>query len=329
MIWKKLLNAFLLIVSTGITAQISSGTDRYALAIHGGAGVMSKDKMTPQKQEEYTFHLHRALAIGDSILLAGGTSTDAVVFVVAYLEDCPLFNAGKGAVFTNRGRNELDASIMEGRNRHAGAIAGVTNIRNPIFAARKVMEESEHVMLSGKGASAFARSMGIKIVSNRFFYTKERYQALKKSRKSGRKPQASDKYGTVGCVALDIYGNLSAGTSTGGMTNKKFGRIGDSPIIGAGTWADNKTCAVSCTGHGEYFIRLTLARDVASLMEYKELNLNQAGEIVLQKLSEAGGTGGFIAIDRKGNIIMPFNTPGMFRGYTLSGGEKEIAIFAP
>jgi beta-aspartyl-peptidase (threonine type) len=312
------------IFSIGLSAQ-----NPYALAIHGGAGVMSRADMGAERQHEYTYHLDKALTIGDSILRNGGSSTDAVVRVVSYLEDCPLFNAGKGAVFTHRGTVELDASIMDGATLNAGAIAGVTNIKNPIKAVRLVMDKSEHVMLSGKGASAFARKQGLKMVKNRYFFTKERYESLKRLQKQDRVRNQNDNHGTVGCVALDQQGNLCAGTSTGGMMKKKYGRIGDSPIIGAGTWADNRTCAVSSTGHGEYFIRLTVARDVASLMEYKNMDISQAGNTVLEKLTKIGGTGGFIAIDTNGNISMPFNTSGMFRGYAKSTGEKEIAIFAP
>ena len=299
----------------------------YALVIHGGAGVMNKDRMSAESQQQYLLHLDRALAIGDSILRNGGTSTDAVVQVVSYLEDCPLFNAGRGAVFTHQGRNELDVSIMDGATLNAGALAGVTRIKNPIRAARQVMDKSGHVMLSGKGTTQFAREQGLELVSNRYFKTRERYQSFKQLRRQLRSSNTSDKHGTVGCVALDLQGNLVAGTSTGGMTNKKFGRIGDTPVIGAGTWADNRTCAVSCTGHGEYFIRLTIARDVAAHMEYLRLDLEQAGNRVIEKLTETGGTGGLIALDAKGNITMPFNTSGMFRGYLKSTGEKEIAIF--
>jgi L-asparaginase / beta-aspartyl-peptidase len=306
-----------------------SAQNPYALAIHGGAGVMSRERMSAERQQEYTYHLDKALTIGDSILRTGGSATDAVVEVVSYLEDCPLFNAGKGAVFTHQGTIELDASIMDGATLNAGAIAGVTDIKNPIKAVRLVMEKSVHVMLSGKGASVFAKEQGLEMVKNSYFFTKERHESLKRLQKQERKRNMNDNHGTVGCVALDQQGNLCAGTSTGGMMNKKYGRIGDSPIIGAGTWADNRTCAVSSTGHGEYFIRLTVARDVASLMEYKNMDIAQAGNTVLEKLTQMGGTGGFIAIDSNGNISMPFNTSGMFRGYAKSTGEKEIAIFAP
>lgn len=312
-----------------LTFIFISAQNPYALAIHGGAGVMSQERMSAERQMEYTQHLNRALTIGDSILKNGGSAADAVVEVVSYLEDCPLFNAGKGAVFTHQGTIELDASIMDGATLNAGAIAGVTDIKNPIKAVRMIMEKSDHVMLSAKGASVFAREQGLEMVKNKYFFTPERFESLKRLQKQERERNLNDNHGTVGCVALDQNGNLCAGTSTGGMMNKKYGRIGDSPIIGAGTWADNRTCAVSSTGHGEYFIRLTIARDVASNMEYRNMDIAQAGNVVLEKLSKMGGTGGFIAIDAKGNIAMPFNTSGMFRGFAKSTGEKEIAIFAP
>jgi beta-aspartyl-peptidase (threonine type) len=307
---------------------IASGQNKYCLVLHGGAGVMDTEAFPAEKQKEYIFHLGKALNLGDSVLSHGGTSTEAVVKTVSYLEDCPLFNAGKGAVFTWEGKNELDASVMEGATLKAGAITGVKTIKNPIKAAVSVMNFSEHVFLSGKGAEEFARKQELEMVPNRYFFTGNRYDALKKLKKIQRKRNQNDNHGTVGCVALDIYGNLSAGTSTGGMTGKRYGRIGDTPVIGAGTYADNKTCAVSCTGHGEYFIRLGVARDVAMQMEYLGIPLEQAAGNVLKKLSSLGGTGGFIAIDRSGNITMPFNTTGMFRGFIKSTGEKEIAIFA-
>lgn len=290
---------------------------------------MERQKMSPERQEQYLFHLDRALHTGDSVLRAGGTSTDAVVSTITYLEECPLFNAGKGAVFSWEGKNELDASIMEGATLKAGAVAGVTTIRNPLRTARAVMENSPHVLLSGKGAEAFAREQGLEKVSNRFFFTRERHDQLKALKKKTREREQADNHGTVGCLALDRYGNLCAGTSTGGMTGKRYGRIGDTPIIGAGTWAENATCAVSCTGHGEFFIRAGIARDVAARMEYKGETLQEASAGALAKLTAMGGTGGFIALDANGNITMPFNTSGMFRGYIRSTGEKETAIFVP
>lgn len=311
-----------------ILTLISFGQQNYALVIHGGAGVMQKSAMSDQRQAEYEAKLEEALQVGENLLKNGATSTDAVVEVIKILENSPLFNAGKGAVFTSSGENELDASIMEGKNLNAGAIAGVKDIKNPITAARAVMENSDHVLLSGKGASEFAREQKLEIVKNKYFFTPSRYESLKRLQKQERERTPADNTGTVGCVALDIHGNLCAGTSTGGMTNKKYGRIGDSPIIGAGNYANNKTCAVSCTGHGEYFIRLGVARDISALMEYKNMNVADACAEEIRKLGELGGTGGVIALDAKGNIAMEFNTSGMFRGYIKSSGEKEIAIFA-
>ena len=304
------------------------GQKVHTLVIHGGAGVLAPESMTTDKQKEYRTHLDKALMLGDSVLRNGGTSTEAVVVVVSYMEDCPLFNAGKGAVFTWEGKNELDASIMEGETLHAGAVAGVRTVRHPIKAALAVMNHSEHVMLSGKGASEFAREQGLEIVPNHYFYTENRYKALKSLKKRLRNRNQNDNHGTVGCVALDSYGNLCAGTSTGGMTGKRYGRIGDTPIIGAGTYADNNTCAVSCTGHGEYFIRLGIARNIAEQMEHLGIPLDQAAQNVIGKLTRMGGTGGMICLDHSGNIAMPFNTSGMFRGFITSKGEKEIAIFA-
>jgi L-asparaginase / beta-aspartyl-peptidase len=314
--------AYLFLASAGTAQQ------NYALVIHGGAGVMDKASMSAESQAEYKATLDIALKRGEQLLKTGATATDVVVAVITILEDSPLFNAGKGAVFTHEGKNELDASIMEGKNLNAGAVAGVRDIKNPILAARKVMEKSDHVLLSGNGASEFARSQGLEMVKNKYFFTPSRYESLKRLQQKERQRTPEDNTGTVGCVVLDSYGNLSAGTSTGGMTNKRFGRIGDSPIIGAGTYANNQTCAVSATGHGEYFIRLGVARDISALMEYKNLNVADACSETIRKLGEMGGTGGVIAIDSKGNIAMEFNTSGMFRGYIKSTGEKEIAIFA-
>lgn len=306
---------------------ISLGQSNYALVIHGGAGVLSKEKMEPELQQAYKNKLDEALTLGENMLKDGASATDVVTKVINIMEDSPLFNAGKGAVFTHDGKNELDASIMEGKTMNAGAVAGVRNIKNPINAARAVMENSEHVLLSGEGASEFARQQGLEIVPQSYFYTESRYQSLQRLLKKERKRETKDNIGTVGCVVLDTNGNLCAGTSTGGMTNKKFGRIGDSPLIGAGTYANNKTCAVSCTGHGEYYIRLGFARDISALMEYKNMGIQEACREEIRKLSEMNGTGGVIGIDTRGNIAMEFNTSGMFRGYATSAGEKEIAIF--
>lgn len=289
---------------------------------------MSENEMPEARQAEFKAKLEEALLRGAEILKSGSTSIEAVTEVIKILEDSPLFNAGKGAVFTSNGENELDASIMEGSNLNAGAVSGVRDIRNPIMAAREIMLNSEHVFLSGDGASEYARQQGLDMVKNDYFFTPARYKSLKQLQERERERGPSDNTGTVGCVALDMDGNLCAGTSTGGMTNKRFGRIGDSPVIGAGNYADNKTCAVSCTGHGEYFIRLVAARDIAALMEYKNYSVKQACAEEIRKLGELGGTGGVIGLDVQGNIAMEFNTSGMFRGYIKSSGEKEIAIFA-
>ncbi|HSH50971.1 MAG TPA: isoaspartyl peptidase/L-asparaginase [Bacteroidales bacterium] len=303
------------------TQKEQTSRPEYVIVIHGGAGNASNKDINKEQELIYKEKLEEALAIGEKILAKGGTSIEAIEKTINYLEDCPLFNAGKGAVFTHESTNEMDASIMDGSNLNGGAVAGVGDIKNPISAAIKVMNESEHVMLAGKGASDFVKEHGIEIVDSSYFYTQDRWESLQKILKS-------EKYGTVGCVALDKHGNLAAGTSTGGMTNKKYGRIGDSPIIGAGNYANNNTCAVSATGHGEFFIRYTVAYDISALMEYKNLNLQKAANIVInEKLVEAGGDGGIIAVDKEGNIAMPFNTNMMFRAYSKSTGEKEIAIF--
>jgi beta-aspartyl-peptidase (threonine type) len=243
------------------------------------------------------------------------------------MEDSPLFNAGKGAVFTHEGTVELDASLMDGKTLGAGAVTGITDIRNPILLARTVMEKSEHVLLTGKGASQFAVEQGFKLVPNSYFYTEKRYQQLQELLMKERVSGTNDKHGTVGCVALDRDGNIAAGTSTGGMTNKKYGRIGDSPIIGAGTYANNATGGFSCTGHGEYYIRLGFSRDISAIMEYQKLDIHKACQAEILKLTQLGGTGGVIGLDKSGNIAMEFNTSGMFRGFIKSNGEKQIAIF--
>lgn len=319
---KIILGLILIVFQFPLTAQ-----EKYAIVIHGGAGVMSKAKMTEAQQQEYRSKLEEALNLGESMLKKGDAATDVVVKVINVLENSPLFNAGKGAVFSADKKNELDASIMDGKNLNAGAVAGVLDIKNPINAAREVMLHSEHVFLSGKGASEFAKKQGLEMVPNKYFFTKARYESLKQLQKEERKRVEKDNIGTVGCAVLDTHGNLCAGTSTGGMTNKKYGRIGDAPVIGAGTYANNKTCAISCTGHGEYYIRLGFAHDISALMEYKNLTVGEACSEEIRKLSELNGTGGVIAVDSNGEIAMKFNTPGMFRGFVKSTGEKEIAIF--
>lgn len=310
-----------LLIFYSCTNKEESPQPEYVIVIHGGAGNASNRNIDEEKQQLYKEKLTEALAIGEKILSEGGTSIEAIEKTINYLEDCPLFNAGKGAVFTHEGTNEMDASIMDGSNLNAGAVAGVGDIKNPISAAIKVMNESEHVMLAGKGASDFARLMELEIVDSSYFRTQNRWESLQKILKA-------EKHGTVGCVALDLNGNLAAGTSTGGRTNKRFGRIGDSPVIGAGNYANNNTCAVSATGHGEFFIRYMVAHDISALMEYKNMSLQDAADLVInKKLAEVGGDGGIIAVDKNGNIAMPFNTNMMFRAYSKSTGEKEIAIF--
>jgi len=312
---------FLIYSCTTNTEKEEPIRPEYAIVIHGGAGNASNKNINEEEQKMYKEKLGEALAIGEKILAEGGTSIEAIEKTINFLENCPLFNAGKGAVFTHDGTNEMDASIMDGSNLNAGAVAGVGDIKNPISAAIKVMNESKHVMLAGKGASDFVKEHGIEIVDSSYFHTQDRWESLQRILKA-------EKHGTVGCVALDKQGNLAAGTSTGGMTNKKYGRIGDYPIIGAGNYANNNSCAVSATGHSEFFIRYIVAYDISALMEYKSLSLQEAANIVInEKLVEAGGDGGVIAIDNKGNIAMPFNTNMMFRAYSKSTGEKEIAIF--
>lgn len=313
------------------------------LVIHGGAGTITKESMTPAREAAYREKLKAALEAGYDILENGGTSTEAVIVSIKMLENSPLFNAGKGAVFTNDGKNEMDASIMEGKSHKAGAVAGVTSIKNPIEAALAVMNHSPHVLLTGKGAEAFSKEQGLTMVSPAYFHTDERFIQLQKLKKTdsikldhsiesndqgstGKFPDS--KFGTVGAVALDQFGNLAAGTSTGGMTNKKYGRVGDSPIIGAGTYADNETCAVSATGHGEFFIREVVAYDIAALMKYKGMSVKDASEkVIMEKLAEKKGQGGVIALDRNGNFAMPFNTTGMYRGYIQSKGNPRVFIY--
>jgi beta-aspartyl-peptidase (threonine type) len=322
----------------------------YGLVLHGGAGVIQREQMTPEREAEYRAKLAEALAAGYAVLERGGPALDAVIATVNVLEDSPLFNAGKGAVFNADGICELDASIMDGATRRAGAIAGVRHIRNPINLARDVMEKSPHVLLIGEGAEKFAWSLGYERVENAYFQTEFRRRQLERAKQREQNPErhsasaptdlstpgVSDeawftreqKYGTVGCVALDRQGNLAAGTSTGGMTNKKFGRVGDVPVIGAGTYAHNATCAISATGWGEFFIRATVAHDIAAQMEYASRDLNSAAAATLAKVAELGGDGGVIGLDRDGNVMMDFNSAGMYRAYRLSHRpDPVVAIY--
>jgi len=302
-------------------------TPKYMLVIHGGTGTILKENMTPEQDAEYTQALQKALKAGEEILKSKGTAMDAVLKAVTTMEDSPLFNAGKGAVFNENGVNEMDASVMDGESHKAGAVASVHTIKNPILAAYAVMTKTEHVMLIGEGAEKFAAEQSLTIEEPSYFFTENRWQAYLKVNENAEK-RKDEKFGTVGAVALDMYGNLAAATSTGGMTYKMEGRVGDSPIIGAGTYADNETCAVSATGHGEFFIRNVVAYDISALMKYKGYTLQQAADtVIMKKLKDQGAEGGIIAVDKDGNFSMTFNTPGMYRGYINSFGESEILIF--
>ncbi|NLF42086.1 MAG: isoaspartyl peptidase/L-asparaginase [Bacteroidales bacterium] len=304
---------------------VGSKAQNYAIVVHGGAGNISPSEMDEATRKAYQDKLVEATQAGLSILEKGGSSLDAVETAVKILEDSPLFNAGKGAVFNAEGKNELDASIMCGKSLEAGSVAGVTTIKNPISAARMVMEHSPHVMLIGKGAETFAQEHGLEIVPPEYFYDAARYNQYLEFKKGT--PDKNQKKGTVGAVALDIHGNLAAATSTGGMLGKKYGRVGDSPIIGAGTYANNNSCAVSATGHGEYFIRLNVAFRIAALMEFGMLSLKEASErVIFTDLNALGGTGGIIAVDKNGNIAMPFNTEGMFRAWGDQSGKIIVLM---
>lgn len=301
------------------------------ILIHGGAGTINRDLFTPEKAKAYSDALRQALEAGNNILSNGGSALDAVEAAVIVLEDCPLFNAGRGAVFTHTGEHELDAAIMSGKDKTAGAVAGIKNIKNPIQVSRLVMERSEHVLLCSEGALEFAQAQGIPTENNNYFYNQMRYEQWQQALiedKVQLDHTEGKKFGTVGAVACDIHGNIAAATSTGGMTNKKWGRVGDSPLIGAGTYADNNTCAVSCTGHGEYFIRSVVAYDISCLMEYKNLSLQEAAHIVVQdKLKPIGGEGGLIAVDAQGNFTLPYNSDGMYRGWQRVGEQPNVAVF--
>jgi beta-aspartyl-peptidase (threonine type) len=311
--------------------------------IHGGAGVIKKGSLSPEKEKEYKTKLEEAVLAGYKALQAGRSSLDAVETAIKILEDSPLFNAGKGAVFTNDGRNELDASIMNGKTMAAGSVAGLRHVKNPITLARAVMEKSPHVMMTGEGAEKFAREQKLDIVDEKYFWTQERWDSLQKileeeKRRKGEeeKPKAgiiseqaldTNRFGTVGAVALDKDGNIAAGTSTGGMTNKRYGRVGDAPIIGAGTYANNETCGVSATGWGEFFIRVGVARDIAALMEYQALTVQTAADRVMQKVQKLGGDGGVIVMDKFGNMGISFNSEGMYRAYIDVNGKPVVEIY--
>jgi L-asparaginase / beta-aspartyl-peptidase len=326
----KKLFVFALFVAGICSPAFSQGT--YALAIHGGAGNVARESVTPEREIEYHEKLREALNAGEAILKDGGSSLDAVEAAVRILEDSPLFNAGRGAVFTAEGTNELDAAIMCGATLDAGAVAGITTLRNPISAARKVMENSPHVMLIGKGAEQFGYEQGLDVVDPSWFFDQSRWEQYREHLRRQQTRGAldvNDKMGTVGAVALDMHGNLAAATSTGGMTGKRYGRVGDVPVIGAGTYAHNASCAVSATGHGEYFIRYVVAHEISAMMMYKGVSLQVASEeLINQTLKEIGANGGVIAVDKDGNVSMPFNTTAMFRGFVQSDGTHAVGIFA-
>ncbi|MFL6468792.1 MAG: isoaspartyl peptidase/L-asparaginase family protein [Pyrinomonadaceae bacterium] len=329
----------------GITQLQGPQNPRLGFVIHGGAGVISKGSLTPEKEKEFRAKLEEAVLAGYRALQAGKSSLDAIEMAIRIMEDSPLFNAGKGAVFTHDGKNELDASIMNGKDLAAGSVAGLRHVKNPITLARAVMEKSPHVMMIGEGAEKFAAEQKIELVDEKYFWTQHRWDALqeilkeeKEKAEKAKSPGVAsgtavaalgyNRFGTVGAIALDKDGNLGAGTSTGGMTNKKYGRVGDAPIIGAGTYANNATCAVSGTGWGEYFIRLSVARDISSLMEYTALPVQQAADRVIKtKLQNAGGDGGVIVLDKYGNIGMSFNSEGMYRAYIGKDGKPVVAIY--
>ena len=340
----------LLILTLGVSSALYAQSNDHpiALAIHGGAGTMQRANMSAEQEAEYRAKLKEALQAGYQVLEQGGTSLDAVEAAIQLMEESPLFNAGKGAVFTNDGKNELDAAIMDGQTHQAGAVAGISHVKSPIAAARAVMEASPHVMMVGAGAEQFAQEQGLEMVEPSYFFTDKRHQQLEQikatekqeldhsgSNKANKKQSYLDqhfpdrKFGTVGAVAVDKEGNLAAATSTGGMTNKRYGRVGDVPIIGAGTYADNATAAISATGHGEYFIRSVVAYDITALMKYKGMSLQEAAdEVVKKKLVETGGDGGVIAVDAQGNIAMPFNTSGMYRASMDKNGKMYVGIYA-
>jgi len=317
----------------------SETSPSYTIVIHGGAGNLKKKNFTPEKEAAYKTALTDALKLGQQQLKNGKAAIDVAQQVVSLLEDCPLFNAGKGSVFSNSGIAEMDASIMDGRDLSCGAVSGVTNLKNPIHGARIVKDSTRHVLLYGARGQEFCLDHGAEHADTAYFYTERRWKSFQKALKKDEikldhdskdrsfNPSTPHKYGTVGCVVLDQHGNLAAATSTGGLTNKKYGRVGDSPIVGAGTYADNKTCAVSCTGIGEFFIRGTIARDVAAAMEYKKVSVGKAAKLVMSKLEDMGGRGGLIAVDHKGNYSMPFNTKGMYRAVATGDGVFEVLIF--
>jgi beta-aspartyl-peptidase (threonine type) len=349
---KTILSLFTLLVlafgckneTTNSSEEINTETkqNEFAIIIHGGAGTILKENMSDELEAEYKEKLEEAVKVGYTILKNGGTSQDAVLKTIQVMEESPLFNAGKGAVFTNEGTNELDASFMDGKTLKAGAVAGVKNVKSPIELAIKIMTDSDHVMLSGEGASLFAKEKGLEIVDPSYFYTQKRFKSLQRIKDNEKMELDHDdkkaafydsdiknsKFGTVGCVALNKEGNIAAGTSTGGMTNKRWGRIGDAPIIGSGTYANNKTCGISSTGWGEYFIRSQVAYDISAQMEYQHKTLKEATTDVIQnKLTKLGGTGGVVALDKRGNMSFEFNTAGMYRASMNDKGDLILKIY--
>ncbi len=347
LLFTSLLTCFLFSCNTSTKINISkeenTKQNEFAIIIHGGAGTILKKNMTDEKEAAYKAKLEESVRVGYNILKNGGTSQEAVMKTIQVMEESPLFNAGKGAVFTHEETNELDASFMDGKTLNAGAVAGVTSVKSPIELAIKVMTDSDHVMLSGKGAAVFAKEKGLEIVDPSYFYTERRFKSLQRIKDKNKTELDHDedkkaafydadiknaKFGTVGCVALDKNGNIAAGTSTGGMTNKRWGRIGDAPIIGSGTYANNLTCGVSSTGWGEYFIRSQVAYDISAQMEYQEKTLKEATKDVIQnKLTKLGGTGGVVALDKKGNMSFEFNTAGMYRASMNDKGELIVKIY--
>jgi len=325
-------NLILIFLSIVFLGCQESPNNKIAIVIHGGAGTIVKENITPELERSYFLKLEEAIRVGYDILKNGGSSKEAVEKTIHVMENSPLFNAGHGAVLTSDGTAELDASFMDGETLDAGAIAGVKNIKNPISAAIAVMEKSPYVLLSSNGAEQFASEVGLEIVPNSYFITERRKTQLKaiqnKNEVSFYDPYIKDsKYGTVGCVALDVNGNISAGTSTGGRSNKKWGRLGDVPIIGAGTYANNECCGISATGWGEFFIRNVVAYDIAALVNYKKLNIKEASKLALEKVKDLGGDGGVIVLDKNGDVSMDFNTAGMYRAYINNEGELTVKIY--
>jgi beta-aspartyl-peptidase (threonine type) len=335
---KEVLKLMFVLFIVSCTSVKGPSQPTFGIVIHGGAGTILKENMTPEMEHAYENKLAEAISVGHKILKEGGSSQEAVEKTIHVMENSPLFNSGKGAVLTAEESIALDASFMDGNTLDAGAVAGVKHIKNPISAAIRVMKNSPHVMLAGEGADYFAANQGLDTVPESYFITENRLSDLRrvKKRESDQKVSINlieeqyfknQRIGTVGCVALDLQGNLSAGTSTGGMTNKKWGRIGDAPIIGAGTYANNASCGVSATGWGEFFIRSVVAHDIAALVEYSGLTINEASKRVMKKVKDLGGDGGVVVLDTKGNVAMEFNTPGMYRAHMDSDGNLEVKIY--